>query len=93
MKEIFRLLNRDKKVEVQETPVEQTLDGRIGYLANELVKELKASGRSIQCNERDKGFGNLMFWVFDLDGENAHIELAAHVDGWKMKIKPTFKEF
>ena len=95
MKEIFRFLSRKKKAEVQVAPVEQTSDERIGYLANELVKELKASGRSIQCKESDKGFGCLNIWVFNLDSENAHMELEATGggDGWKMKIIPTFKEF
>jgi len=68
-------------------------DEKIGYLANELIKELKASGRSIQCNEGNKGFGVLMIWVFNLGKENGKIEIQCNSNSWKVKTKPTFKEF
>ncbi len=68
-------------------------DEKIGYLANELIKELKVSGRSIQCNENDKGFGNLDIWVYDLGKENAIMDLQRSPNGWSFKTKPTFEEF
>lgn len=68
-------------------------DEKIGYLANELIKELKASGRSIQCNENDKEFGSLLIWVHRLGKENATMDLQNCPNGWSFKTKPTFKEF
>ena len=67
------------------------VDERIGYLANELIEELKASGRSIQCNNSDKDFGHLDIWVHHLTNEDLYLELSS--SNWSFKTKPTFKEF
>lgn len=69
-------------------------DEKIGYLANELIKELKASGRSIQCKNTDKSFGSLMIWVHHLDDdENSKIVMQNKSNGWEIDFKPTFNEF
>lgn len=89
----MNLLNKFKslfKGNSEEKPM--THDEKIGYLANELIKELKASGRSMQCNEYDKGFGHMDFWVHDLGKERAYIEMQ-NSSKWSLKVKPTFKEF
>ena len=66
-------------------------DERIAYLANELIKELKSSGRSIQCYDSNKDFGNLDIWVHHLTNKDSYLELTN--SDWSFKTKPTFKKF
>ena len=68
------------------------VDERIGYLANELIKELKASGRSIQCNEYDADFGNLDIWVHNLTNKNATLTIGS-IGKNVITTKPTFNKF
>jgi len=63
-------------------------DEKIGYLANELIKELQASDRSIEISP---DFGTLRIWVHNLTNENSYLELDG--DSWKLEIKPTFDKF
>lgn len=68
----------------------QTHDERIGFLANELIKELKASGRRMRSHSL--GHGVLTIWVHRLGKEDATLEIEH--DGYQRIItKPTFTEF
>lgn len=89
MSKILNFLKRNMKDKRQTTLVDQTRDEKIGCLANELIKELKASGRSIGS---DSNFGGLTIWVHQLGKEDAYIYLDK-CGKWEMRIKPTFNEF
>lgn len=67
-------------------------DEKIAYLANELVKELSASGRSMACPDVAEGFGSLTIFAHRIGGENPDITIENRF--WdSMKITPTFKSF
>ncbi len=69
----------------------QTADERIGFLANELIKELKKSGRSIAHRHINEGFGSLSIIVHRLGSKNTDMRIESN--GWEVYIQPTFSEF
>lgn len=71
----------------------QAHDERIGFLANELIKELKASGRSISKSKISKGFGGFDISVYNLGTENESLKIFDLINNWEIETKPTFKEF
>lgn len=71
----------------------QTHDEIIGYLANELIKELKASGRSIELSDIDEGYGSFDITVQNLGSKNEYVSIGNIINDWEIKVKPTFKEF
>ena len=68
-------------------------DERIGYLANELIKQVKASGRTIAKPDIDKGYGSLDINIHWLGTSNAVMYVGDIANKWEVKTKPTFKEF
>lgn len=76
---LWKISNKAKKLNADE---------KIAYLANELIKTLRDSGRSI---ERDPDFGNLTIWVHNLTNEKSSVELESN--NWRFKTKPTFEKF
>lgn len=90
----MNLLNKFKSIfkgNSEEKPM--TRDEKIGYLANELIKELKASGRSIANPEISKGFGSFDVLVHYLGTEREEVLIKNIINGWEIEAKPTFKEF
>jgi hypothetical protein len=67
-------------------------DERIGFLANALIKELKASGRSIEDSHISEGFGSLDIYVHRLNTEDASMNIE-NTGKWRVEVKPTFTEF
>ena len=65
---------------------------RIEYLANELIEELKKDGKSIASPDTGENFGHFGIWVFDLGTQDERI-LVDKIGKWRVKVKPTFKEF
>lgn len=68
-------------------------DEKIGYLANELIKQLKASGRSIAHPCINKGFGSVDISVYNLGTKYESLAVFDLINKWEIKTKPTFKEF
>lgn len=68
-------------------------DEKIGYLANELIKALIESGRSIAHPEVSKDFGSVDISVHNLGAENEVLIVYDLLNKWETKTKPTFKEF
>jgi len=68
-------------------------DERIAYLANELIKELKASGRSIALPGIDEGFGSFDITIYNLGTEDESMSVKSIINNWQVEVKPTFKEF
>lgn len=89
----MNLLNKFKsifKADSEQKPM--THDEKIGYLANELIKELKASGRSIEDSHISEGFGSLAIYVHRLNTEDASMNIE-NTGKWRIEVKPTFTEF
>ena len=68
-------------------------DERIGYLANELIKQVKASGRTIAKPDIDKGYGSLDINIHWLGTDRAVMYVGDSINHWEIKTKPTFGEF
>lgn len=68
-------------------------DERIGFLANELIKAIKESGRTIAHPEIAKDFGSLDINVHWLGKDKAAMYVENIQNHWKVEAKPTFKEF
>ena len=68
-------------------------DERIGYLANELINQIKASGRTIAKPDIDNGYGSLDISVHRLGTSNAVMYVGDIANKWEVRTKPTFKEF
>lgn len=66
-------------------------DEKIGYLANEIIKEMIASGRKVEsCNS--KGHGYVPIWIHHLGMEDAKIEIEDNKFE-RIIVKPTFDKF
>lgn len=89
MNKLFKFFLRKNNIETKKLDV----DERIGYLANELIKELKASGRDISLPDIDDGYGNFGIYVHNLGNDNEKIIISNLINDWEIKIKPTFGEF
>ena len=68
-------------------------DEKVGYLANELIKTLKASGRTIAHPEISEGFGSIDIIVHSLGENDEKVYIKNVTNGWSVTAKPTFKEF
>ena len=68
-------------------------DEKIGYLANEIIKAIKTSGRSIECPKISEGLGSVDIVVHNLGAENENLRVQNLINKWEIKTKPTFKEF
>ena len=66
---------------------------KIGYLANQLIMELKASGRSIALPGIGKGFGSFDISIYNLGTEDESMSVKSLINNWQVEVKPTFKEF
>lgn len=88
----MNILNKFKSI-FKDKNKEQTHDERIGYLANELIKELKASGRSVALPHISKGYGSVDICIQNLGTENEYISVESIINDWEIKAKPTFDKF
>jgi hypothetical protein len=95
----MNLLNKFKSIfksydeaGVIQTDTSMTSDEKIGYLLNELIKELKASGRSIACPSIASDFGSISIYAQRIGSTDSFVEIC-NTSGWSFKAKPTFEEF
>lgn len=67
-------------------------DEKIEYLANELVKTVKNSGREIEQPSISKGFGSIDITMHRIGTDKQSMSVQSINNGWEIKIKPTFGE-
>jgi hypothetical protein len=68
-------------------------DERISFLANELIKAIKESGRTIAHPEIANDYGSLDINAHWIGTEKAVVYVENIQNKWKVTAKPTFKEF
>lgn len=91
MKNIFKNFLTKSQIIVPEK--EKTSDEKIAELTNQLIVELKKSGRSIAKRHIDPNYGAFSISVYDLGTKAEELRIHDVVNGWEVKAKPTFTEF
>lgn len=77
----------------QEQKQEQTHDEKIAELANQLIIELKNSGRSIAKRHIGPDYGSFGITVHNLGTKNEVLIIHDIINDWEIRVKPTFGEF
>lgn len=63
---------------------------KVKYLANELIKSIEQSGKSILLPSIHEGYGSLDIDIFNNGTDKAELSVMSILNGWEITTKPNF---